>query len=156
MSIQGWFPLGLTGLISLLSKGLSRVFSSTTVQKHQFFGAQPSLQSNSHTHTWLLENPQLWLYGPLSAKRSLCFFNGPTLTPKEGEKVEAVTDFIFLVSKITADSDCSHETKRPLLLGKKVMTNLDSRLKSRDITLPTKFCLVKVMVFTVVIYERES
>ena len=55
MSIQGWFPLGLTGLISLQPKGLSRVFSSTTVQKHQFFGAQPSLWSNSHIHTWLLE-----------------------------------------------------------------------------------------------------
>ena len=57
MNMQGWFPLGLTGFISLLSKGLSRVFSSTTVWKHQFFGAQPSLQSNSHTHTWLLEKP---------------------------------------------------------------------------------------------------
>ena len=57
MNIQGWFPLGLTGLISLLSKRLSRVFSSTTVWKHQFFGVQPSLWSNSHTHTWLLEKP---------------------------------------------------------------------------------------------------
>jgi len=57
MNIQGWFPLGLTGVISLLTKGLSRVFSSTAVQKHQFFGAQPSLWSNSHIHTWLLEKP---------------------------------------------------------------------------------------------------
>ena len=57
VNIQGWFPLGLTGLISLLSKGLLKVFSSTTVQKHQFFGAQPSLWSNSHIHTWLLEEP---------------------------------------------------------------------------------------------------
>ena len=57
MNIQGWFPLRLTGLISLQSKGLSRVFSNTTVQKHQFFGAQPSLRSNSHIHTWLLEKP---------------------------------------------------------------------------------------------------
>ena len=56
MNIQGWFPLGLTGLMSLQSKGLSRVFSNTTVQKHQFFGVQPSLWSNSHIHTWLLEN----------------------------------------------------------------------------------------------------
>ena len=64
MNIQGWVPLGLTGLI-LLSKGLSRVFSNTTVWKHQFFTAQPSLWSNSHLHTWLLEKPQLWLYGPL-------------------------------------------------------------------------------------------
>ena len=61
MNIQGWFPLGLTGLISLLFKGLSRVFSSTTVWKHQFFGAQPSLWSNSHIRTWLLGKPQLWL-----------------------------------------------------------------------------------------------
>ena len=68
MNIQDWFPLGLTGLISLLSKGLSRVFSNSTVQKHQFFSAQPSLWSNSHIHTWLLEKPQLWLDGPLSAK----------------------------------------------------------------------------------------
>ena len=59
VSIQGWFPLGLTGLISLQTKGLSRVFSSTTIQKHQFFGAQPSLWSNSHIRTWLLEKPQL-------------------------------------------------------------------------------------------------
>ena len=67
-SIQNWFPLGLTGLISLLSKGLSKFFSSTTAQKHQFSGAQPSLWSNSHIHTWLLEKPELWLYGPLLAK----------------------------------------------------------------------------------------
>ena len=65
--IQGWFPLGLTGLISLLSKGLSRVFSNTTVWKHQFFGAQPSLWSDSHIHTWLLEKPWLWRDRPLSA-----------------------------------------------------------------------------------------
>ena len=68
MNIQGWFSLGLTGLISLLSKGLSRVFSSTTVRKHQFFSAQPSLWSNSHICTWLLEKPSLWLYGHLSTK----------------------------------------------------------------------------------------
>ena len=68
----------------------------------------------------------------------------------DGEAVETVTDFIFLGSKITADGDCSHEIKRCLLLGRKVMTNLDSILKSRDITLPTKVCLVKAMVFPVV------
>ena len=62
MNIQGWFPFGLTGLISLLSKGLSRVFSGTTVRKHQFFSTQPSLWSNSHICTWLLEKLQLWLY----------------------------------------------------------------------------------------------
>ena len=71
---------------------------------------------------------------------------------KNGETVETVTDFIFLGSKITAEGDCSHEIKRCLLLGRKSMTNLDSVLKSRDITLPTKVCLVKAMVFSVVMY----
>ena len=71
-------------------------------------------------------------------------------------KVETVADFIFLSSKITADGDCSHEIKRRLLLGRKVMTNLDNILKSRDITLPTKVCLVKAMVFPVVRYGCES
>ena len=81
----------------------------------------------------------------------------PSLHGKlEGEKVKAVTDYIFLGSKITADGDCSHEIKRCLLLGRKVMTNLDSILKSRDITLPTKFHLVKAMVFPVVMYGCES
>ena len=73
MNNQGWFLLGLTGLISLLSKVLSRVFSSTTVWKPQFFCAQPSLWSNSHICTWLLEKPYLWLHGPLSTKWCLCF-----------------------------------------------------------------------------------
>ena len=68
VSIQDWFPIGWTGLISLPSKGLSKVFSNTTVQKHQFFSAQLSLWSNSHLCTWLLEKPQLCLYGPLLAK----------------------------------------------------------------------------------------
>ena len=74
----------------------------------------------------------------------------------DGEKVETVAGFIFGGSKITADSDCSHEIKRHLLLGRKVMTNLDSILKSRDITLPTKVCLVKAMVSPVVMYGCES
>ena len=74
----------------------------------------------------------------------------------DGETVETVSDFIFLGSKITADGDCSHEIKRLLLLGRKVMTNIDSILKSRDITLPTKVHLVKAMVFPVVIYGCES
>ena len=69
---------------------------------------------------------------------------------------ETVSDFIFLGSKITADGDCSHEIKRHLLLGRKVMTNLDSALKSREITLPTKVCLVKAMIFPVVMYGCES
>ena len=74
----------------------------------------------------------------------------------DGETMETVTDFIFGASKITADGDCSHEIKRRLLLGRKVMTNLDSILKSRDITLPTKVHLVKSMVFPVVMYGCES
>ena len=74
----------------------------------------------------------------------------------DGETVEIVSDLIFGGSKITADDDCSHEIKRHLLLGRKVMTNLDSILKSRDITLPTKVHLVKAMVFPVVIYGYES
>ena len=74
----------------------------------------------------------------------------------DGEIVETVSDFIFGGSKITADGDCSHEIKRRLILGRKVMTNLDSVLKSRDITLPTKVHLVKAMVFPVVMYGCES
>ena len=74
----------------------------------------------------------------------------------DGETVETVSDFILRVSKITADGDCSHEIKRRLLLGRKVMTNLDSILKSSDITVPTKVCLVKAMVFPVVMYGCES
>ena len=74
----------------------------------------------------------------------------------EVEKVETVTDFIFLDSKITADSDCSHEIRKRLLLGRKAMTNLDSILKHRDITLPTKVDIVKATVFPVVIYKCES
>ena len=74
----------------------------------------------------------------------------------DGETIETVTDFIFLGSKITADGDCSHETERRLLLGRQVMPNLDSILKSRDITLPTKVRLVKAIVFPVVMYGCES
>ena len=74
----------------------------------------------------------------------------------DGETMETVRDFIFGGSKITADGDCSHEIKRHLLVGRKVMTNIDSILKSKDITLPTKVCLVKVMVFPIVMYGCES
>ena len=83
--------------------------------------------------------------------------SGPmTSWQTDGETVETVTDFIFLGSKITADGDCSHEIKRHLLLGRKVIANLDSILKSRDIPLPTKVHLVKAMVFPVVMYGCES
>ena len=83
--------------------------------------------------------------------------SGPITSWKiDGETVETVSDFISGGSKITADGDCSHEIKRRLLLGRKVMTNLDSIFKSRDISLPTNVCLVKVMVFPVVMYGYES
>ena len=83
--------------------------------------------------------------------------SGPFTSWKiDGETMQTVTDFIFLGSKITADDDCSHEIKRHLLLGRKAMTNLDSILQSRDITLPTKVRLVKAMVFPVVMYGCES
>ena len=83
--------------------------------------------------------------------------SGPITSRKiDGETVDTVSDFIILGSKITADGDCSHEIKRRLLLGRKVMTNLDSIFKSRDITLSTKFHVVKAMVFPVVMYGCES
>ena len=93
----------------------------------------------------------------LNIKETKIMASGPfTSWEIDGETVETVADFIFMGSKITADGDCSHEIKRCLLLGRKVMTNLDSILKSRDITLPTKICLVKAMVFPVVTYGCES
>ena len=83
--------------------------------------------------------------------------SGPiTSLPIDGETMEAVTDFIFSCSKITADGDCSHEIKRHLLLGRKAMTNLDKVLKSKDITLPTKVCIVKAVVFLLIMYGCES
>ena len=93
----------------------------------------------------------------LNIQKTKIMATGPiTSWEIDGETVETVADFIFLGSKITADGDCSHETKRHLLLGRKVMTNLDSILKSRDITLPTKVCPVKAMVFPLVMYGCES
>ena len=93
----------------------------------------------------------------LNIQKTKIMVSGP-ITSREidGETVETVSDFIFLGSKITADGDCGHEIKRHLLLGKKVMTNLDSMFKSRDITLSTKVCLVKAVVFPVVMYGCES
>ena len=93
----------------------------------------------------------------LNIQKTKVMTSGPiTSWEIDGETVETVSDFIFLGSKINADGDCSHEIKRRLLLGRKVMTNLDTILKSRDITLPTKVCLVKTMVFPVVMYGCES
>ena len=93
----------------------------------------------------------------LNIQKTNIMASGPlTSWDIDGETVETVADFIFLDSKITVDGDCSHEIKRCLLLGRKVMTNLDSIFKSRDITLPTNVCLVKAMVFPVVMYGCES
>ena len=93
----------------------------------------------------------------LNIQKRKIMASGPITSGEiDGETVETVADFIFLGSKITADGDCSHEIKRCILFGRKVMTNLDSILKSRDITLPTKVCLVKVMIFQVVMYGCES
>ena len=89
-------------------------------------------------------------------KTKIMTFSAITSWQIEGEKVEAVTDFILGGSKVTADGDCSHEIKRGLLLGRKAMTNLDSMLKSRDISLLTKVCIVKAMVFPVVMYRYEN
>ena len=91
-----------------------------------------------------IQNTRIMAFGPITSWQI------------EGEKVEAVTDFLFLGFKITADGDCSHEIRRCLLLGRKAMTNLDSILKSRDIALPTKSHLVKPIVFPVVMYGCES
>ena len=91
-----------------------------------------------------IQKTKIMAYGPITSWET------------DGETVETVSDFIFLGSKITADGDCSHEIKRHLLLGRKVMTNLDSILKSRDITLPTKVHLFQAMVFPVVMYGCES
>ena len=93
----------------------------------------------------------------LNIQKTKIMASGPIISWQiDGETVKTVSDFVFLGSKITADGDCSHEIKRCLLLGRRVMTNLDSIFKSRDITLPTKFCLVKAMVFPVVMYGYES
>ena len=93
----------------------------------------------------------------LNSQKTKSMASGPiTSWEIDGETVETVPDFIFLGSKITADGDCSHEIKRHLLIGRKVMTNLDSILKRKDITLPTKVHLVKAMVYPVVMYGCES
>ena len=93
----------------------------------------------------------------LNIQKSKIMASGPVTSWQiDGETMETVRDFIFLGSKITASCDCSHEIKRYLLLGRKTMTNLDRILKSRDITLPTKVCIVKAMVFPVVMYGYES
>ena len=265
MNIQCWFPLGLTGWISLLSKWLSKVFSYTIVQKHQFsafftvqlshpymiigkiialaiqtfVGKVASLLFNTLSRfaiallprsknlliSWLqapsavileskkiksvtvsiktLIKPSLLVEGSVSLKqwnyiprtfmrkkprvdrgrstgRKLMIKKScPLISEKaslklnilktrimapspitswqiEGEKVEVVTDFLFLGFQITVDGECSHKIRKWLLLGRKAMTNLDSVLKSKDITSSTKVCIVKAMVFPVIMYNRFS
>ena len=120
----------------------------------QSLGSSTSLQMN-HFHFYGWESEKVGL--KLNIQKTKIRASGPiTAWEIGGETVETVSDFIFGGSKITADGDCSHEIKRRLLLGRKVMTNLDSMLKSRDITLPTKVHLVKAMVFPVVMYGCES
>ena len=93
----------------------------------------------------------------LNIQKTMIMASSPITSRQiDGERLETLTDFVLGGTKITADGDCSHEIKRRLLLGRKVLTNLDSILKSRDITLPTKVCLVKAMVFPVVMYGCES
>ena len=93
----------------------------------------------------------------LNVQKTKIMASGPiTSWQREGGKMEAVTNFIFLGSKITADGDCSHKIKRRLLLGRKAMTNLDSVLKNRDVTLPTKVHIVKALFFSIVMYRREK
>ena len=136
MYTQGWFPLGLAGLISFLSKGLSRVFFNTTVCKHQFFGVQPYFWSNSHIRTWLLEKPQLWLYGPLSAKMSLLFntmsrfvvaflprvkclliswLQSPSIVILEAKKIKSVKYYLWFKNKNKNLTSCSEFWSLPLL-----------------------------------------
>ena len=143
MNIQGWFPLALMGLISLLSKRLSRVFSSITVWKHQF-----CIRVTCNLLWPLTRILWKWILRVVM-KCKLIYFIDIWLE-------FSVYLFIYFGSKITADGDCSHEIKRRLLLGRKVMSNLDSTFKSRDIALPAKVRLVKAMVFPVVMYGCES
>ena len=129
------------------SKGLSRVFSNTTVQKYLFLEELMSL--------WMKVKEESEKVGlKLNIQKTKIMASGPIHS--WGTDGETVSDFIFLGSKITADGDCSHEIKRRLLLGRKVLANSDSILKSIDITLPTKVHLVKAMVFPVVMYGCEN
>ena len=122
------------------------------------------IKKNENFHTYMLksllmkvkeESEKVGL--KLNIRKTKIMASGPITSWKiDGETVETGSDYFFFGSKITADGDCSNEIKRPLLLGRKLMTNLDSILKSRDITLPTKVHLVKAMVFPVVIYGCES
>ena len=183
MNIQDWFPFGWIGWISLQSKGLSRVFSNTAVQKHQFFStwleeaqagikiAERNINDLRYADDTILRAEREELKSLLMKvkgesekvglklniqKMKIMAYSPITSWQIDGETVETVADFILGGSKITADGNCSHEIKRRLLLGRKVMTNLDSILKSRNITLSTKVRLVKATVFPLVMYGCES
>ena len=170
MNIQHCFLLGCNGWIALQSKGLSSIFSNTTVQKHQFFDAQLSSQSSSHPYmttgktialtrwtfvgkvTSLLLNVLSRLvitFLPRSKHLLISWLQSPSAVILESKKITSVTVSI-------ASPSIYHEMKKHLLFRRKVMTNLDSTLNSRDITLPTKFCLVKTLVFPIVMYGCES
>ena len=115
------------------------------------FLLQGSSKPRDQTHISCIAGTFFFL--PLSHQGSP---NRTMYRAEDGETMETVTDFIFLISKVTADGDCSHEIKRHLFLGRKAMNNIDNILKSRDVTLPTKVLLVKAMVFPIVIYGCES
>ena len=148
INIQDSFPLGWTDWISLQSKGLSRVFSNITlmVEREELKSLLMKVKEESEK-VGLKLNIQ---------KTEIMASGHITSWQIDGETGETVTDFILGGSKITADGDCSHEIKKCLLLGGKIMTNLGIMLKSRDITLPTKVRLVKAMVFPVVMDGCES
>ncbi|KAB0353139.1 hypothetical protein FD755_024143 [Muntiacus reevesi] len=140
-------------------KELNCICASAYVQSLVPCSLSPGYQSEEELKSLLMkvkeESEKVGL--KLNIQKTKIMASGPiTSWQIDGETVETVADFIFLDSKITADGDCSHEIKRRLLLGRKVMTNLDSILKSRDITLPTKVRLVRAMVFPMVMYGCES
>ena len=124
---------------------------SLKYNSYQFSHQESSMGSQGNRISWEDTNTFQFLVG--SKEWLTQFVISLAVKQKNGKTVETASDFIFLGSKITADGDCSHEIKRRLFLGRKVMTNLDSKLKSRDITLPTKLRLVKAMVFPVVMYR---
>ena len=134
----------LLGEISITSDGDDTTLTAESREKLKSFLMKEKEESEKAGLKLNIQKTKAMACGPITSWQI------------DGETIETVTDFIFLVSKFTADGDCSHEIKRRFLLGKKAMTNLDSILKSKDITLPTKVSAVKAMVFPVVIYDCES